>query len=135
LTGRPVFIDSSFIIALADEGDQFHRKAVEFLPKIARNRTISELVLSESVTAVGARLGSGPGKEVFENLLYDPSVKVIFGNKRLYERALPLFLKYGGVLSFSDALSVRIMLDQKIAEIASFDSDFDRVEGITRAGF
>jgi predicted nucleic acid-binding protein len=92
-------------------------------------------VLSESVTAVGARLGSGPGKEVFDNLLYDPSVKVVFGNKRLYERALQLFLKYGGVLSFSDALSVRIMLDQKITGIASFDGDFDRVEGITRAGF
>jgi len=117
---------------LADEGDQFHRKAVELLPKLAKNRTISELVLSESVTAVGSRLGSGPGKEVFENLLYDPLVKVVFGNKRLFERAMPLFLKYGGTLSFSDALSVRIMLDQKITEIASFDNDFDRVEGITR---
>lgn len=106
---------------------------MELLPKIARNRTISELVLSESVTAVGARLGSDSGKEVFDNLLYDPSVKVVFGNKRLYERAVPLFLKYGGALSFSDALSVRIMLDQKITEIASFDSDFDRVEGIARA--
>jgi len=105
------------------------------MPKIARNRTISDLVLSESVTAVGARLGSGPGKEVFDNLLYDPTVKVIFGNKRLYERAVPLYLKYGGDLSFSDALSVRIMLDQEITEIASFDGDFDRVEGVARAGF
>ena len=91
------------------------------------------MVLSESVTAVGARLGSGAGKEVFDNLLYDPSVKVVFRNKKLYERTMPLFLKYGGVISFSDALSVRIMLDQKIAEVASFDGDFDRVEGITRA--
>jgi predicted nucleic acid-binding protein len=120
---------------LADESDQFHRKAVELLPKLAKNRTISELVLSESVTGVGARLGSGPGKEVFDNLLYDPMVKVVFGSKRLYERAVPIYLRYGGILSFSDALSVRIMLDQKIAEIASFDSEFDRVEGITRAGF
>jgi uncharacterized protein len=91
-------------------------------------------VLNESVTAIGARLGNGLGKEVFDNLLYDPSVEVIFGNKRLYERALPLFLKYGGALSFADALSVRIMLDQEITEIASFDSDFDRIEGIARAG-
>ncbi len=129
----PVFIDSSFIIALADESDQFHRKAVELLPKLGKNRTISDLVLSESVTAVGARLGSGPGKAVFDNLLYDPSMKVVFGNKRLYQRALPIFLRHGGVLSFSDALSVRIMHDQKITELASFDSDFDRVEGIARA--
>ena len=129
----PVFIDSSFVIALADEGDQFHRKAVELLTRLGKSRTISDLVLAESVTAVGARLGSGPGKTVFDNLLYDPLVKVVFSNKRLYQRALPIFLRHGGDLSFSDALSVRIMLDQKITEIASFDSDFDRVEGIARA--
>lgn len=127
------FIDSSFIIALADENDQFHRRALEILPKLAgRSRIMSELVLAESVSAVGARLGSRAGRDVFENLLYDSSTKILFCNRRLYERALPLFLKYGGALSFADAISVRVMYDQKLSEIASFDSDFDRIEHISR---
>ena len=95
-------------------------------------RLVSDLVISESATAVGARLGAKAGRAVFENLLYDSSTKTVFGGKRLYERALPIFAKYGGRLSFADSVSVRLMYDEKVTEIASFDADFDRVEGLAR---
>jgi uncharacterized protein len=127
-----IFLDSSFIIALSDGDDQFHDAAVKILPKLGLHRAISELVLAESVTAVGARLGVKAGRAVFDNLLYDSSTKTFFGNKRLYERAMPIFTKYGGKLSFADSVSVRLMYDQKIKEIASFDSDFDGVEDVAR---
>ncbi len=105
---------------------------MEVFPKLGDRRAISELVIAESVTAVGARLGAKAGRTVFENLLYDSSVKTLFGNKRLFERAMPIFARYGGRLSFADSVSVRMMYDQKISEIASFDSDFDGVEGVAR---
>ena len=127
-----IFLDSSFIIALSDEDDQFHEAAVGILPKLGSHRAISELVIAESVSAVGARLGAKAGRAVFENLLYDSSTKTFFAGKRLYERAMPIFTKYGGRLSFADSVSVRLMYDQKIREIASFDSDFDGVEDVAR---
>ena len=70
--------------------------------------------------------------EVFESLLYDSKTKTVFGNKRLYERALPICAKYGGRLSFADAVTVRLMYDAKVKQIMSFDSDFDRVENVVR---
>lgn len=127
-----IFLDSSFIIALADEDDQFHETAVGVLPKLDSRRAISELVIAESVSAVGSRLGVKAGRAVFDNLLYDSSTKTFFGGKRLYERAMLIFTKYGGRLSFADSVSVRLMYDQKITEIASFDSDFDDVENVAR---
>ncbi len=127
-----IFLDSSFLIALADSDDQFHNGAASLMPRLRGAKAITEMVLSESVTGVGARLGGKAAREVFENLLYDPSVSVFFANKKLLERALPIFVKYGGAVSFSDALSIRIMLDHKMREVASFDRDFDRVEGIIR---
>lgn len=127
-----IFLDSSFIIALADSDDQFHNGAASLLPRLRGDKAITEMVLSESVTGVGARLGGKAGREVFENLLYDPSVRVFFTDKKLLERALLIFVKYDGAISFSDALSIRIMLDRRIREVASFDKDFDRVEGIVR---
>ncbi len=126
------FLDSSFVIALADTDDQFHAKAIAALPKLGRRRLISDLVISESVSAVGARLGVKAGREVFENLLYDSTTTTVFGNKRLYERALLIFTKYGGSLSFADSVTVRLMYDEKVKEIASFDSDFDRVDNVVR---
>ena len=35
-------------------------------------------------------------------------------------------------ISFFDAMYVHIMVEMNISEIASFDSDFDRVNGIVR---
>jgi predicted nucleic acid-binding protein len=96
------------------------------------DRVISDFVLSESVTGVAARLGRKAGSDVFENLLYDASTKVVYLNKQLCERALHLYLKFGEKLSFADTISVRIMYDRKIKSIVSFDSDFDDVDGITR---
>lgn len=127
-----IFLDSSFVIALADVDDQFHERAVKILPAVGLERLISDLVISESVTAIGARLGSKAAREVFENLAYDSSTKTVFSSKRLYERALSVYTKYDGHLSFADSVTVRLMYDQKIKEIVSFDSDFDRVDSLTR---
>jgi uncharacterized protein len=127
-----IFLDSSFVIALADADDQYHDQAVKILPAIEAERLISDLVISESVTAVGARLGSKAARDVFENLAYDSATKTVFSSKRLYERALSVYTKYDGGLSFADSVSVRLMYDQKIKQIVSFDSDFDRVDDLTR---
>lgn len=96
------------------------------------DRVISDLVLSESVAGVAARLGRKAGSDVFENLFYDAGTKVVYLNKRLCERALHLYLKFGEKLSFADTISVRIMYDRKIKSIISFDSDFDGIDAIAR---
>jgi predicted nucleic acid-binding protein len=117
---------------MADSDDQFHRKAVQVAQRLENQRVISDLVISESVTGVGSRVGQIAGRETFENLVRDPTVKTVYLNKRLLERSLLVYMRYGSKLSFADSVSVRIMYDMLIPEIASFDSDFDMVEGINR---
>ena len=90
-----IFVDSSWIIALADEDDENHRRA-ESLPNLEADQMISDLVLSESVTWVGAHLGYKSAREVFDNLYRNPAVKVVFVNKRLAERSFQTYAKYGG---------------------------------------
>jgi predicted nucleic acid-binding protein len=45
---------------------------------------------------------------------------------------MEIFLKYGGKLSVADSVSIAIMKRRGIKKIISFDSDFDRVKGISR---
>lgn len=42
------------------------------------------------------------------------------------------FVKYDGSLSFFDSMYIYLMKKEKIKEIVSFDSDFDKVKGIRR---
>ena len=117
---------------MADADDQFHGRAAEVAQRLGAQKVISDLVVSECVTGVGSRLGMRAAAEVFENLVHDPSVKIVYLNKRLMERAWQTYMKHGARLSFADSASVRIMYDMRIGEIVSFDSDFDFVDGISR---
>ncbi|MGN0094047.1 MAG: PIN domain-containing protein, partial [Methanobrevibacter sp.] len=49
-----------------------------------------------------------------------------------YNRAINLFVKYDGDLSFVDCLNIAIMRSRNISKIASFDDNFDAVEDIER---
>jgi predicted nucleic acid-binding protein len=51
-------------------------------------------------------------------------------DKGLWLRALDFFA--GSRLSFADAFNATYMTEQGLAEIYSWDTDFDRVNGITR---
>ncbi|HKT21303.1 MAG TPA: PIN domain-containing protein, partial [Nitrososphaerales archaeon] len=101
-----IFVDSSWVIALADEDDQNHERAARLLPGLDPKQMISDLVLSESVSWAGAHLGYKSAHEVFENLFQNPSIKVLFLSKRLAQRSALTYAKYGGKLSFADAVSV-----------------------------
>jgi predicted nucleic acid-binding protein len=109
-----------------------HESAVKILPTLEPRRIISDLIISESVTALGARLGSKAAQAVFENMAYDSATKMVYSGRRLYERAMLVYTRYDGNLSFPDSVTVRLMYDQKIKEIVSFDSDFDHAERIVR---
>jgi predicted nucleic acid-binding protein len=57
---------------------------------------------------------------------------VIHNTNNLYNKAMVNHLKYDGNLSLVDVLIVEKMKELKTEKIISFDSDFDKVNGIIR---
>jgi len=92
----------------------------------------SELILSESVTLIGSIFGNKSGLKLFNYILDNHEVHYI--DKEMSLNAMETFLKYDGTLSFADSVSIEMMRNLKIDEIVSFDSDFDKVDEITRIG-
>mgnify|MGYP000943478534 CR=1 FL=1 len=126
-----IFIDASFFIAAANEDDQCHEKVSEILPTIIKEeKATSELILSESVTLLGSLYGGKAGLKLF-NYIIDNHV-IQYADKEMCLDAMETFLKYDGTLSFADSISIEIMRNLEINEIVSFDSDFDKVDGIIR---
>jgi len=126
-----IFIDSSFLTAYFNENDRWHKKSLAVAKSIrTREKVISNLIISETVTNIGSLLKGKAGNIVYNHLI--KNYHVIYDNKKRSNNAMKIFLKYDGVLSLADSLSVQIMKEQNITEIASFDSDFDKVKGIIR---
>ncbi len=126
-----IFVDASFFIAALNKKDEWHEDAGELLPLIKKEEKLtSHLILSESVTLTGGLFGGKKGVILFNYIL--DNHEVVYPDKDLSFRAMETFLKYDGTLSFADSVSVEIMHDWEIDKIVSFDSDFDKVDGITR---
>ncbi len=125
-----IFADSSYFIGLADKRDQWHGKALGVLRKARDEMLISDLVISESVTSVGSRAGGKAGKKLYD--FFIDNCEIVYVDDDLLSEGMEIFLKYDGKLSVADSVSVAIMKRRGVKRIVSFDSDFDRMKGITR---
>ena len=126
-----IFIDTSFIIALLNKKDKWHKKAVELSEDLVNETAvISDIVLIESMNGL-SYLGGKQGKLIY-TILNDSFKIKQFNGKKLYDLAMSEFIKYDGTVGFSDCTSIVLMDLFNIVEIYSFDSDFDKVSGIIR---
>jgi predicted nucleic acid-binding protein len=125
-----IFIDASFVIAIASKADQWHERATELLPKLQnQERIISGLMVSEIITLIGAIHGGKAAKNVYN---YIKDNYVIYKVEDIYDEIIWDYIKYDGTLSFADSSAITIMKKLGIYEIFSFDSDFDKVNNLVR---
>jgi len=126
-----IFIDSSYLIALLNDRDQYHKKAVNIESKIRkRKKIISQVILTETLNSLSV-FGGKTGKKIY-NLINETHTIKYCSNKDFYDKVIEIFIKYDGTIGFSDCTSISIMKENNIVEIASFDSDFDKVDEIHR---
>lgn len=126
-----ILVDSSFFIALADRKDQWHVQAKKLQVSLAGETIIiSDLIVAEAVTIIGKRSRGKAGEHLYH--FFIDNCDIIFVDEQILKGGMSVFLRYDGTLSVSDAVSVSIMVKKDIDRILSFDSDFDKVDGISR---
>jgi len=138
-----VCLDSSYLVALYDQRDVFHRTALaiqEVLEERGLHCLYLDCVLNEVLSVLIRRAGQRglAPDEVLARLLGAlppslltwtyPAVPEWFG------RCLGIMRETGWALNFHDALIVVAWQEFGFAALVSFDSDFDRVPGLRRLG-
>ncbi len=127
-----IFADSSFFIGLLDKKDKWHDQALALSESINEEMMVSDLVISESVTLAGSRSGGKAGQKLYQFFVDNCHIEYV--DEGILREGMEVFLRYDGKLSLPDSVSVVLMRRKGISRIASFDSDFDRVDGIRRVG-
>ena len=124
------FLDTTFIVALFVSNDQWHSQAVNVYERIkGQELAISKLVIAEVVTILKNKLKTKDISEIYRNL---SQIFTVFDDSLSYDEAMDIFIKYDSTISFFDAMYVAISKKEGINEIVSFDSDFDKIDGIVR---
>lgn len=125
-----ILIYSSFIIAIINNKDQWNERAITLYSNIIKeNKIMPLLMMSESITSINSRLGVKNTIELYKTL--EKEFNIYYPTKKDIAKSMEILSKYNN-LSLADSLAVHIMKKEDITDIYSFDSDFDKVDGIIR---
>ena len=126
-----LFLDSSVLIAFFSNNEECHERAVVLLNGAAsENLVVSDHVLDEVMTFLARRIGGEAAFDAGQELLSTPNVELAFASGPDLQQAMFLVKKHG--FSLCDGLSVSLMRRLGLRKIVSFDSDFDKISGVSR---
>lgn len=140
-----IALDANVIVGFVDSADSQHTRAAELVDRLEQEGHILVLLdvtVFEALSVVCRRVSErrrpgGPDLksviEVFRRWVTQGEIRwVAKESERLVEEILLLVEETSGALNFNDAFLVVLERDGMIDNLASFDSDFDLVEGFKR---
>lgn len=126
-----IFLDTTYINGLIIKKDQYKKSSLNikpFLDKEAKATNITVLV--EVLNSLKRNNFSGNFKDIVAELL---NVQVFdFLSEEDYKNAMDLFRFYNHSINFADCTILISMQKHGITRIATFDSDFDKIQWINR---
>lgn len=130
-----VVLDSSFVIAYHNARDVHHTAAVRAMGELTGGKwgraLLLEYVFLEVATVLLARRGLSVAAAVGSALLQALEIDFVPCSE-LFLDALEMFRNQDGTkLSFTDAAIVTVARRQDVGVIATFDRDFQGINGIT----
>ncbi|MBI2451666.1 type II toxin-antitoxin system VapC family toxin [Candidatus Pacearchaeota archaeon] len=130
-----IFLDSSYLISLKLENDENHDRAVHLMKEITIGEygslTISDYIFDEVVTILFAKgkklsLAIDAGEEIMQ------FIRIYKVDEEIFQRTWKIFKEQKSTkFSFTDCSIIAIMKKEGIKNIATFDEDFRKVEGIS----
>lgn len=129
-----VFLDTSFIIALAFENDDNYKSAVELKNILSEDCYINNSVVNEIVT-VSNNKGDSIKAEIMFNFLIDNFTIINEYNVINYNsKTMSIFNKHRGKLGFTDSGIITTMVEHDIQKLVTFDKSFKKEEHIEVIG-
>lgn len=130
-----IVLDSSFLIAFHNERDAHHDAAAAAMERLIAGdwgeALLPEYVYLEVVTVIAARRSPTTAVAVGETLLRAREVELVPCSQYFPATVATFRRGVGSGLSFVDAAIVTIARARGAAQVATFDRDFARVEGLS----
>ncbi len=120
-----VFVDTSFVLALINERDQYHKQAESLSFKFEESSLITTVAV---LLEIGNALAKGFRREanaVLRLLRSSARVEVVQIDARILEKALEIYEKYDDkTWGPVDCVSFIVMGERGLTDVLTFDEDF-----------
>jgi predicted nucleic acid-binding protein len=122
-----VLVDTSFIIALINDKDQYYDQAQALSYKFDNSSLITTDAILLEVGNALAKHFRQEAIEVIRVLRSGENTEVVEIDARLFEQGLDTYERYGDKdWGLVDCISFVVMWDRGISEVLTFDSDFEQ---------
>ena len=126
-----IFLDSCFLISLISDKSRKHEDALNLLDIVDyEHKVINSLVLSETLNGIHRCEKRKSLDEIYEIL--SQTADIIYLTQKDYLEAINISKYYNNAINYSDFIILKTMQDKRINKIVSFDSGFDKINGIER---
>ena len=127
---RQIFLDTSYLQALADSRDNLHELAITMTARLGKFRGItSEMILTELLNALSGRGDylRQSAINLINDLRNDSTIEIIPQTSEQFEQAFDFYQRrLDKGYSLTDCASMQIMKQLKIYEILTFDQHFQQ---------
>lgn len=131
-----VFIDSSYFIALYNENDSLHEKAIVIGKRLEQKGVVmvtSSYVFNETVTVLSQRVGRNTALLVGRYFQEEMEVPMMWIDEDLHALAWQIFEKVGDKdISFTDCSIIAVMQAEHIKNLLTFDKHFLKMKKFYR---
>ena len=124
-----IFLDDSYFLALYNENDVHHKRAVILAGKIDVNEygqaITSDDVFDEVVSVALRKFGKEKAQILGKQIVN--SIFIVHGNKHLFDIAFRIFNNSKENFSFTDCMILAVIDLAQIQYIATFDKLFEKL--------
>lgn len=125
-----IFLDTSYIVGLVIKNDNYSDKSLKLKSYLKNEKKlINNTVFNEVLNSLTS-FNSEYSADSLSNLLLSYDVNFLSADD--YAESISLFKYYNCSINFSDCTILNSMIKNNVNTIVSFDSDFDKINGIHR---
>lgn len=122
---EPLFLDTSYILALINSHDEFHRQAIELADKIDEKIITTEAILTEIGNALSKAQWRELAVDTLNDLRDDDDVEILPVESKLFSTALKLYSsRMDKDWGLTDCISFVVMKDRKMRDALTTDHHF-----------
>ncbi len=124
---KPIFVDTSYFLALLNSHDEFHQRAT-----IAADQVDAKLITTDAVlTEIGNALAKSQWRELavdaLNDLRDDEDVEVLSISPELFSKALNFYSsRMDKEWGLTDCISFVVMKDRKLTDVLTTDHHFEQ---------